>query len=139
MDTEEPKDYYEIFGRTPYESLYSSDDEEYREFRTKIMFSPHEKYSKLDLPFEGVRLMPYTDYAIEQTVKRMRQCGKRIFRILDEKIGVCAYGEYLPFSRNFMLLKYSHVHITDYTKELCKRDPKACRITGMKTKCTKSL
>ncbi len=129
MTTEETIDKYEeIFGIAKYQTLFSGDDEEYLSLRTEIMSSPKETYKKSSLPFDGVALVPYSDYAIELSVAKMREGGRRIFRIIDEELGVCAYGEYLPFSRNFVLLEYSKVHITENTKEIYRRDHKAFRM-----------
>lgn len=129
MTTEEKVDKYEeIFGITNYQTLFSDDDEGYQSLRAEIMASPKEVCKSSSLPFDGIVLVPYSDYAITVNVAKMREGGRRIFRIVDEELGVCAYGEYLPFSRNFTIFENSKVHITEYTKEIYRRDHKAFRM-----------
>ena len=129
MATEENMDKYEeIFGMTKYQTLFPDDDEGYQSLRAEIVASPKEVCKSSSLPFEGIVLVPYSDYAITVNVAKMRERGRRIFRIVDEELGVCAYGEYLPFSRNFTIFEYSKVHITEYTKEIYRRDHKAFRM-----------
>ena len=129
MTTEEKVDKYEeIFGITNYQTLFSDDDEGYQALRAEIMASPKEVCKSSSLPFDGIVLVPYSDYAITINVAKMREGGRRIFRIVDEELGVCAYGEYLPFGRNFTIFENSKVHITEYTKEIYRRDHKAFRM-----------
>lgn len=131
MTTEENiNEYNEIFGVTKYQTLFTTDSEEYQSLRAEIMSSPNEVYKRDSLPFDGVALIPYSDYAITVMVAKMREGGRRIFRIVDDGLDVCAYGEYLPFSRNFVLLEYSKVHITEYTKGIYQRDHKAFRMNN---------
>ena len=129
MATEENMDKYEeIFGMAKYQTLFPDDDEGYQALRAEILASPKEVCKSSSLPFDGIVLVPYSDYAITINVAKMREGGRRIFRIVDEELGICAYGEYLPFGRNFTIFENSKVHITEYTKEIYRRDHKAFRM-----------
>lgn len=130
MATENIDKYEEIFGIAKYQTLFSTDDEKYQLLRAEIMSSPKETCQSFSLPFDGVALISYSDYAINKRVEKMRKEGRRVFGIIDEELGVCAYGEYLPFSGNFVLFEYSRVHITVYVKDIYRRDHTAFRMNN---------
>lgn len=74
-------DYFKIFGHKVMNTLYMSDDNEYIQFRQKIINSPIERYDKSRLPFDEGFLI--RSFSLDNLKKRL-MIGYIVYLLLNK-------------------------------------------------------
>lgn len=114
------EEYEKIFGVTQRPTLFSNDDIEYNALRQEIINSPTLKISKKNLPFEGIKLVPYEDYCAENTVKSLGGKLAKLFRIkqVENGIVVCNAAGFYNKQVGFVVIQGSYCRQSDFFSQL---------------------
>lgn len=102
-----------IFGSPRRVDLFDEGDDYYNVIRPYILTQPAESYKKNDLPFVGVELMTYADYAKHTVIEEAKNQKHHIFYIKRSVKGssdFCdAAGFYDKKKQVFIILRYSFI------------------------------
>lgn len=112
VDFDINEEYEKLFGKPEPMHIFDS-DEEYSELRQYILMQPTITAYKSKLPFTGVSLMPYTEFAWHQEIQKAQDKSYRIFYIQqnnpDSPYYCNAAGVYDKKTKKFVILKYSYI------------------------------
>ena len=106
-------EYEKIFGELKKPINLFERDEDYSTLRHQITQQPVGTYQKGKLPFENIKLIPYTDFVLMHTIDLLEKSNFHIFYLTHSNHGTesfCkAVGVYYKSSQIFYILKYSYV------------------------------
>lgn len=103
------EEYEKLFGSAQKVDLFDPEEDYYNCLRQEIIAAKLERLFPRKLPFEGVKLVPYSFILIEKNIKRAEAEGRHVFFITDDNNGVRAIGYYEPETNYFYVLKDSQV------------------------------
>lgn len=107
-----------IFGSPRRINLFDENEDYYNVIRPNILMQPAERFKKRELPFSGIRLIPYTDYCKQKAIEDAKSHKQHVFYIRKSTKGSCDYcdaaGYYDNKKREFIILKYSYIVSTNH-------------------------
>ncbi len=110
-------EYEKLFGKQEPINLFDS-DEEYEILRQEILSQTANNNYADKLPFDGIRLYPYTEYLWNKSIQDAKEKGFHLFFIKQTTPYCKAAGYYDPAKKMFVLLKASNIVASNnYDKE----------------------
>lgn len=101
-------EYEKLFGGKKPINLFDS-DEEYENLRQEILAQTANNNYADKLPFDGVKVYPYTEYLWNKSIQDAKEKGFHLFFIKQETPYCNAAGYYEPAKRIIVLLKASKI------------------------------